>query len=265
MLKGTHFPGFSFNFSLDPEEPPTKKPKVDVKFGVNAMKESKNDSIGKEEPFVYLPQDHPDITNICKFFNMSPSFPTTDLFVRNATGEPLRAIYITSPLVQAVLERNPSIRLLNAGIRLFVRQPDPKSGAECLWRVHSDGLSLIDPFMGDRVVTANVDEIWELLRTGSQFPLLRDLKPGLQEQVTRLTSGGFVIRVDPSKSDVTDMKIPFSMPMWKSPNSVKYTTYPPPSDNFLTFSVMIQKMDKRALALRIFGKDTEDDKVVDGE
>jgi hypothetical protein len=118
--------------------------------------------------------------------------------------------------------------------------------------------------MGDRVVTASVDEIWELLRTGSQFPLLRDLKPGLQDQVTRLTSGGFVIRVDPSKSDVTDMKIPFSMPMWKSPNSVKYTI-PPPSDNILTISVMIQKMDKRALALRIFGKDTEDDKVVEAE
>ena len=30
-------------------------------------------------------------------------------------------------------------------------------------------------------------------------------------------------------------------------------------------SVMIQKMDKRALALRLFGKDTEDDKVVDVE
>lgn len=28
---------------------------------------------------------------------------------------------------------------------------------------------------------------------------------------------------------------------------------------------MIQKMDKRALALRLFGKDTEDDKVVDVE
>lgn len=221
-MKGTPSLCIFIDISLDPEEPPAKKLKADVKFGVNATKESKNDPIGKEEPFVYLPEDHPDVITIRKFFDISPSFPTTDLFVRNATGEPLRAIYVTSSLVKAVLERNPNIRLLNAGIRLFVRQPDPKSGAECLWRIHSDGLSLIDAFMGNRTVTANVDEIWELLRSGSQFPLLRDLKRGLQEQVERLTSGGFVIRVDPSKSDITDMKTPFSMPMWKSPNSVKY-------------------------------------------
>ena len=221
MVKGTSL-SLLANFSLDPEEPPTKKIKVDIKFGVNATKDGKSDKMGQEEPFVYLPEDHPDIVNIRKFFNLSPTFPTTDLFVRNATGEPLRAIYITSSLVKDVLERNPTIRLLNAGTRLFQKQPDPKSGAECLWRVHADGLSLIDAFMRDRVVTANVDEIWELLRTGAQFPRVRDLKPALQEQVARLKAGGFIIRVDPSKSERTDMKIPFSMPMWKSPASVKY-------------------------------------------
>ena len=35
--------------------------------------------------------------------------------------------------------------------------------------------------------------------------------------------------------------------------------------NVADVSVMIQKMDKRALALRIFGKDKEDEGVLDAE
>jgi multisite-specific tRNA:(cytosine-C5)-methyltransferase len=191
-------------------------------FGANA-KENKQSNMVKEEPFVYLPTDHPELNHIREFFGLSPSFPTTDLFVRNAIGEPLRAIYISNALVRGVLNRNPTIRLLNAGTRLFVRQADPKSESTCLWRVHSDGLELVDPFLGSqRVVKAGVDEIWELLKSGSQFPLISSLKQGIRDQIFNLPNGGFVIRVDPSKSELTDLTVPFSMPMWKSPMAVKY-------------------------------------------
>jgi multisite-specific tRNA:(cytosine-C5)-methyltransferase len=214
------------NNSLKTTEPAPKKAKLDrsqPQFGVNSSKGNKTNTPGKEEPFVYLSADHPDLALVRKFFDLSPHFPTTDLFVRNATGEPLRAIYITNSLVRNVLNRNPTLRLLNAGTRLFVKQPDPKSEAECLWRIHSDGLSLIDPFLGDRrVIDASVDDIWELLKDGAQFPLIRNLKPNLRDRISKISTGGFVIRVDPSSSEATDMNVPFSMPMWKSPQAVKY-------------------------------------------
>jgi multisite-specific tRNA:(cytosine-C5)-methyltransferase len=212
--------------SLDSPEPTAKKPKLDAsqpQFGVNSSKGNKTNTPGKEEPFVYLPTDHPDLALVRKFFGLSPHFPTTDLFVRNATGEPLRGIYITNSLVREVLNRNPTIRLLNAGTRLFVKQPDPKSEAECLWRIHSDGLSLIDPFLGDnRIVDASVDDIWEIMKSEAQFPLIRDLKPILKDRISNMSNGGFVIRVDPSGSEMTEMNVSFSLPMWKSPHAVKY-------------------------------------------
>jgi multisite-specific tRNA:(cytosine-C5)-methyltransferase len=213
------------NISLDSPEPIAKKPKLDPtqpSFGPNSGKGNKTNTPGQEEPFVFLTEDHSDLENIRNFFSLSPSFPTTDLFVRNAKGEPIRAIYITNSLVKEVMNRNPTVRLLNAGTRLFVKQPDPKAGADCLWRTHSDGLDLIDPFLGpDRVVNATVDEIWELLKTGSMFPLIRNLKPNLREQIESMKNGGFVVRVDPSESGITDMNVPFTMPMWKSPHAVK--------------------------------------------
>ena len=206
-----------------------KKPKLDPSqpdFGMNSTKSEKNNTLRKEEPFVYLPTDHPDLEVIRNFFALSPQFPTTNLFVRNATGDPLRAIYITTPLVQELLNRNPTIRLLSAGTRLFVRQPDPNCKIDCLWRIHSDGLGLVDSFLADdRVVNAKVDEIWDLLKSGTQFPLIRSLSPNLRDRITEMGNGGFVIRVDPSKSKITEMNVPFSMPMWKSPHAVKYVLF----------------------------------------
>jgi multisite-specific tRNA:(cytosine-C5)-methyltransferase len=177
----------------------------------------------KEEPFIYLPTDNQEVARIREFFGLSRNFPTSDLFVRNSLGEPLRAIYISNSLVRHVINRNPTLRLLNAGTRLFVRQPDPKSETTCLWRAHSDGLELVDPFLGkERAINASVDEIWELLKSGSQFPLIRNLKEGIRDKISQLPNGGFVIRVDPSASKLTDLTVPFSMPMWKSPMAVKY-------------------------------------------
>ena len=224
MEKGTNLRILS-NFSLETAEPARKKPKLDQsnpQFGPSSTQRNHNMTTGKEEPLVYLPHDHPDLDQIRNFFELSPNFPTSDLFVRNATGDPLRAIYITTSFVREIIARNPSIRLLNAGTRLFVKQPDPKSGAECLWRIHSDGLSLIDPFLGPkRVVYADVSEIWDLLRIQSVFPLIRSLQPNLREQISKLEPGGFIVRVDPSKSEMTDMNVPFLIPMWRSAQSVK--------------------------------------------
>jgi multisite-specific tRNA:(cytosine-C5)-methyltransferase len=210
--------------SNESPKPDAKKPKLNANlpdFGPNASKDAATAG-GKEEPFVYLASDHAELQEIRKFYNLSDTFPLSDLFVRNAGGDPIRAIYITNPLVQQVLHLNPTMRVLNAGTRLFVKQPDPKSAATCQWRIHSDGLSLIDPFLGPtRVVSAKIDEIWELLKAGSQFPLIRILRENLRTQIEKLDAGGFVIRVDPSGSNETEMNVPFSIPMWKSPYAVK--------------------------------------------
>ena len=210
------------NPSVIDSEPAIKRPKLDTSIPSFGPTVAKGQKQPVEEPFVFLPHDHPDLHNIRTFHAIDPSFPTNDLFVRNAKGDPLRAIYIVTPLVKELMTRNPTARILNAGTRLFVKQPDHKSDAGSFWRVHSDGLTLIDSFLGkDRVVTADVDEVWELLKSGPQFPPIRNLAPNLRDQVSGLRNGGFVIRVNPAKSGRTEIKVPFTMPMWKSPSAVK--------------------------------------------
>jgi multisite-specific tRNA:(cytosine-C5)-methyltransferase len=208
----------------DSDQPPVKKQKPDPPETKrdNVSGRDQKTSSRTEEPFTFIPPSHPELTIIRTFFNLSPRFPMTDFFVRNSTGEPLRAIYIASPFVQAIIQRNPTLTLLNAGTRLFVRQTDTKGDAKCLWRVHSDGLSLIDPFFGpERVIEAEVDEIRDLLDETVQFPLIKKLDTRLRESISALGNGGFIMRVDTSTSQATDMDVPFSLPMWKSPYAVK--------------------------------------------
>jgi len=50
-----------------------------------------------EEPFKYLPLGHEIIGNIEAFYKISSRFPSDRYMVRNATGEPAKAIYYTSP------------------------------------------------------------------------------------------------------------------------------------------------------------------------
>jgi len=205
----------------DPSESPVKKQKFEPPESTRNTRGQKPVA-GNEEPFAFIPPSHPELALIRSFFNLSPHFPMTDLFVRNSTGEPLRAIYIASPLVQTIIQRNPALHLLNAGTRLFVRQPDTKGDAQCLWRIHSDGLALIDAFLGsERVIGAKVDEVREILKENAQFPLIKDLGERLRSKISALGNGGFILRVDPSTSEATDMNVPFSLPMWKSPHAIK--------------------------------------------
>jgi multisite-specific tRNA:(cytosine-C5)-methyltransferase len=206
--------------------PAPKKQKLDApQTNRNSRDQKSAPNPSSEDPFSFIPPSHPELVLIRDFFNLSPHFPLTDLFVRNSTGELLRAIYIASPLVQAIIQRNPNLRLFNAGTRLFVRQPDPKGDAKCFWRIHSDGLSLVDRFLGpERVIEADIDEIKDIIQESAQFPLIRDLGKRLRTSISGMGNGGFVLRVDPSASQATDMNVPFSLPMWKSPCAIKYVS-----------------------------------------
>jgi len=81
---------------------------------------------------------------------------------------------------------------------------------------------LIDAFLGsERVIGAKVDEVREILKENAQFPLIKDLGERLRSKISALGNGGFILRVDPSTSEATDMNVPFSLPMWKSPHAIK--------------------------------------------
>ncbi|ODQ52014.1 S-adenosyl-L-methionine-dependent methyltransferase [Saitoella complicata NRRL Y-17804] len=226
---------------------PKAVPEVGEDSSRGEFRASKKDDDKKifEEPFKFLPADHPEIEVCKKFYNLSEKFPTDAFMVRNAAGIPTRGIYFTSARAKSILLLNaqepPRMRFVHAGIKMFTKQD---SGAaadeiECKWRVQSEGCRVVAPFIGeDRVVTAPMAAFEILLKEA--YPKLSQIGPILRAQLEQKTFGCVVLKVDPRENPALNMSIPIVCPLWKSKAST---------------NLMVSKQDKSAMLLRMYGAD----------
>jgi len=160
-----------------------------------------------EEPFKFLPHDHEVLQRVSAFYGLSDRFPRTCFMVRNAEALPVRAIYFTSLLAKKVLESNEGrgVKFVHCGVKAFMKQ-DVQSPEVCPWRIQSEGLSIVAPWIGpERVVHATKRE--------TVHTLLRELFPkvGGQDKVKEEPNGagaeevkeGEVTEETPKKAEVS--------------------------------------------------------------
>lgn len=138
------------------------------------------------------------------FFDISDSFPYDELLVRNATGAPLRSIYLTSQLTRALLLSNAytRMRLISCGVKLFTRQESAKEAASiyrCKWRLNSEGLEVVRPYLGEkRILTVSEETLRQCMEEVSIK--LEDLKEeGLEARMRAMEPGSAVLRVKNAK------------------------------------------------------------------
>jgi multisite-specific tRNA:(cytosine-C5)-methyltransferase len=165
--------------------------------------------------------------------------------VRNAAGEPAKAIYYTSALLRDILVQNEGrgIKFVHAGVKMFMKQDSP-SAEVCRWRIQSEGMPIIEGYVGpERVIRlTNKDTFHRLLK--EMFPKFSDdewVKLGEIGQAARdIGMGCCVLRVEPDGSD-PDFSERMALPLWKS---------------FLSLNLMLPKEDRAAMLLRIFNDTT---------
>lgn len=198
-----------------------------------------------EEPFKYLSPDNEVIKDVTAFYGISPRFPTDRYMVRNAMGEPAKAIYYTSALVRDLLTLNEGRggKFIHGGVKMFVKQDAP-SAEVCRWRIQSEGMPILHGYVGaDRVVTLTDKETLRKLLV-EMFPKISgELWQGLGEigeRVRDIGMGCCVLRVEPDGSD-PDFAERMALPLWKS---------------FQSLNLMLPKEDRAAMLLRIFNDTT---------
>ncbi|CAK7197899.1 tRNA (cytosine-5-)-methyltransferase ncl1 [Sporothrix eucalyptigena] len=217
-----------------------------------------------EEPFKYLAPDHPVVKDIQAFYHLSPRFPSDRFMVRNATGEPAKAIYYTSGLVRDILVSNtssdtnanarssgPNVKFVHGGVRMFVKQEAP-SAEVCRWRIQAEGLPLLSGYVGEERVVHLYKKATLKALLVEMFPKFVDGE-GAQlgevgERLPSMGMGCFVVKVAPRKEDETaealvgDVPLePMALPLWKS---------------FHSLNLMLPKEDRAAMLLRIFNDKT---------
>ncbi|CAK7565361.1 MAG: tRNA (cytosine-5-)-methyltransferase ncl1 [Sporothrix epigloea] len=215
-----------------------------------------------EEPFKYLAPDHKVVQDIQAFYHLSPRFPNDRFMVRNALGEPAKAIYYTSGLVRDILVSNsssqssgrssgPNVKFIHGGVRMFVKQESP-SAEVCRWRIQAEGLPLLSGYVGEeRVVHLHKKATLKALLV-EMFPKFVDGE-GAQlgevgERLPSMGMGCYVVKVAPRKEDEAEEALlgdvplePMTLPLWKS---------------FHSLNLMLPKEDRAAMLLRIFNDTT---------
>jgi multisite-specific tRNA:(cytosine-C5)-methyltransferase len=198
-----------------------------------------------EEPFKFLSPDHAVITNVASFYKISPRFPADRYMVRNALGEPAKAIYYTSALVRDILVLNEGrgVKFVHGGVKMYVKQDAPSADV-CRWRIQSEGMPILHGYVGpERVVTLTKKATLKHLLV-EMFPKIAGddwrRMDEIGERVRDLALGCCVLRVEPEGGD-EDFAESMALPLWKS---------------FQSLNLMLPKEDRSAMLLRIYNDTT---------
>ncbi|KAF3061580.1 Multisite-specific tRNA:(cytosine-C(5))-methyltransferase trm4a [Daldinia childiae] len=217
------------------------EPKTTSQNNTQADRKVKPSDGNYEEPFKYLPPDHHVIQDIQRFYKVSSRFPSDRFMVRNATGEPAKAIYYTSALLRDILSENEGrgVKFVHGGVKMFMKQDAP-SAEVCRWRIQSEGMPIIEGYVGpERVIRLTNKETFRRLLK-EMFPKFIDddwkKLNEIGERAKEIGMGCCILIVEPDGSD-PDFSERMVLPLWKS---------------FHSLNLMLPKEDRSAMLLRVF-------------
>jgi multisite-specific tRNA:(cytosine-C5)-methyltransferase len=110
----------------------------------------RNNQQPHEEAFKYLSPDHEELDGIFDFYQLSSRFPRDRFMVRNALGNPVKAVYYTTALAKDILTKNEGrgMKFVHSGVKMFVKQ-DAQGQDICRWRLQSEGLPIVEGWAGE--------------------------------------------------------------------------------------------------------------------
>ncbi|RUS17287.1 hypothetical protein BC937DRAFT_90165 [Endogone sp. FLAS-F59071] len=235
-----------------PAEPP-KRARIDEEGKVGENSNVKQEHVGefivkdtkvstlKEEPFIFLDHDNDDIKQFSDFYGLSSTFPVTNFLVRSEKSRS-KTIYFVSDPVKAVLQAADAARLrvVNTGVKAFVRQDHAALKGACPFRVSSEILPMLAPFLSDRrSVNISLSELRTLVMVA--FPKVEEFTGETYNKVNRMESGCCVFYFDPATSSELKpyLRVSMILPVWKAKVSL---------------NLLINKQERRSLSLRLFGE-----------
>ncbi|RKP14861.1 S-adenosyl-L-methionine-dependent methyltransferase [Piptocephalis cylindrospora] len=191
----------------------------------------------KEEPFIMLDPNQPEIKDITDFYGISPDLPTSQYLVRAEDGTH-KTLYFVSPAVKSLLQARDveRLKLINTGTKAFVRN-DVKNIDAFPFRIQADGLPLLTPFLGpQRFVDAAFSDVLTLIREAN--PKFDSLSEPMATKLRAMRAGCVILRLDPAQMNEAGkgLKYPLLMPLWRANVSV---------------NLLISKIEIRALVTRL--------------
>ncbi|RZF43293.1 hypothetical protein LSTR_LSTR001554 [Laodelphax striatellus] len=149
----------------------------------------------KEDPFVFFDESEPVWPSLRDFFELDPEI-LNGLLTRCAVGKK-KNIYFTSPAVKQILLNNQErVKIINSGVKCFVRCDNKKEEGTCNFRLAQEGLASISRFVGPkrRIKVSRSDMATLLANSDPKSPTqISVLEPSTQEAVAKLEHGSCIL------------------------------------------------------------------------
>ncbi|KAH3676146.1 hypothetical protein WICMUC_002168 [Wickerhamomyces mucosus] len=196
------------------EEPSKKKAKFENPIKKEKLATSTKDGV---EPFTFLPRDHEELKKCWDFygFNIDDTDFTESCFVRNASGDPTRIIYLSTPLVKQFLTHNEEkLKIVHSGVKIFVSQ---RTDLECSWRIQSEAIPIVKKIFTDenkRILKCSLELFEKLLKEA--FPKFDELESSkiddaFTNKIKSMSQGCAFVKVS---RDVTEDQEELIYPVW---------------------------------------------------
>ncbi|KAM7276664.1 hypothetical protein ACFE04_018530 [Oxalis oulophora] len=164
------------------------------------------------DPVVFL-KDENVIESIKTFYGLIESFPFEGhLITRNSDTSHVKRIYYISKSIKDILELNlrsgQQLKITSVGLKMFERQTSQEgTSTPCLFRISSEGLPLILPYITKQIIHATLTDFQNLLQYKSiKFANFAD--PEFGEKASNLEMGCCVVvlKQDEDTNALPDVK-----------------------------------------------------------
>ncbi|KAK1287635.1 hypothetical protein QJS10_CPB19g01409 [Acorus calamus] len=120
------------------------------------------------DPVVFF-RDELTINSIRTFYGISECFPLDDhLVTRNSDAQHVKRIYYVSDSVRDVLNLNfqvgQQLKITSLGLKIFERQTLRADSSSCAYRISSEGLPLLLPYISKQILSASLVDFEHLLK-----------------------------------------------------------------------------------------------------
>ncbi|XP_057864742.2 multisite-specific tRNA:(cytosine-C(5))-methyltransferase trm4b isoform X2 [Cryptomeria japonica] len=200
---------------------------------------------------VLLLTDEKAINSIVTFYGIDESFPLVGhLVTRNSDTVHVKRIYYVSTSVRDAIKLNISagqqLKITSVGLKMFERQSAKEEDSLCAYRISSEGLPMLLPYLRKRILYASLVDFKLLLSTRTlYFKTFQD--PKFLTDTSNLSLGCCIVILRTVEADPSNFHLASNLGSSEKPNIAvgcwKGRT---------NLSLMVSKLESEELLERIF-------------
>lgn len=167
----------------------------------------------KEDPFIFI-EEGEEIWPMIRDFYKLKDFKHPQLLSRCHESRKRNLYFVSEAVKDIVQENSDRVKIINTGIRMLCRSDN--KDAKCPYRLTQEGISTVLPFVNDRQVHVQLQDLILLLT--NEYPANHLFTQEVQDQLFKIESGCVILMYT---GDSCGDKFKIELCGWKGKNTLR--------------------------------------------